>query len=131
MIRSVYLLPYNLGTSYLVHTLILVRHVTPDLDLILQSTLLHLGHVLMIRSVSLLLYIVLSYLVHTLIIEGTCICHLTLTSFYGPLCYIYVSNLWLGQFLLLYNRVSLYMFPTLIMEGTCACQPVWCHMTLI
>ena len=56
MIRSVYLLPYNLGTSYLVHTLILVRHVTPDLDLILQSTLLHLGHVLMIRSVSLTIH---------------------------------------------------------------------------
>ena len=109
VIRSVRPLSYNLGSPYLVQTLIMVCTCQPGMCHLTLSSFwgsidFNLCQVFMIKSVSLLPYnLGSSYLIHTLIMVCTCqpgMCHLTLSSFWGSIdCLIYVKFSWLNQFL--------------------------------
>ena len=103
MIRSVSLLPYNIGSPYSVHTFLIddtARLVTWHWPHFLGQFL----HWYNLGS---------PYLVHTLIMVGACqpgMCHITLTSFSWSteFYWIYVKFLWISRLFhyLIYNQGS-------------------------
>ena len=94
-------------------------------QLSLDFDLIFIVQFFVMRSVCLLPYnLGLSYLVHTLIMEGTCkpdICHLTLTSFSQSTDFVKLLSSFVitSVSLVPYNLDSPYLVHTLMMDGAC------------